>query len=262
MSGSPTRMRWLVPAIVVIVAALIGAGTVILFVDTNTAGASVTLIGATNPGTDPFTRSITIGETATFPTKISPITRTITANLTTNPTTRALTTTGNTPGLYGGTGKTDVCNPTQLADYLTHNQTKATAWAHTLGITTTTIPTYIATLTPVILTTDTRITNHGYQNGPATTFQAVLQAGTAVLIDHYGTPRVKCGCGNPLTPPTSQPITTTRGTPWPGYDPTRTLTITPTPRPQTDFTLTDINTRDRYTQTVDTNPGPTRRRQR
>ena len=38
------------------------------------------------------------------------------------------------------------------------------------------------------------------------------QAGTAVLVDNHGIPRVKCGCGNPLTEPTNQPITTTTGT--------------------------------------------------
>ncbi|MGH3907098.1 MAG: DUF6777 domain-containing protein, partial [Pseudonocardiaceae bacterium] len=42
---------------------------------------------------------------------------------------------------------------------------------------------------------DTRVTNHGYRDGKATDRQAVLQAGTAVLVDEKGRPRVKCGCG-------------------------------------------------------------------
>ena len=32
----------------------------------------------------------------------------------------------------------------------------------------------------------------------------MLQSGTAVLVDRYGTPRVKCNCGNPLTKPVAQ----------------------------------------------------------
>ena len=60
---------------------------------------------------------------------------------------------------------------------------------------------YVDSLTPVVLTDDTLVTNHGYRDGHATTLPAVLQAGTAVMVDTLGVPRVKCNCGNPLTPP-------------------------------------------------------------
>src|SRR2546429_115073 len=68
------------------------------------------------------------------------------------------------------------------------------------------IATYVASLTPVILTSDTLVTNHGYANGHATTLRSVLQAGTAVMVDNTGVPRVKCNCGNPLTPAGPTPI--------------------------------------------------------
>lgn len=44
------------------------------------------------------------------------------------------------------------------------------------------------------------MTNHSLRNGVAAPFQAILQAGTAVLVDRYGTPVVRCFCGNPLKP--------------------------------------------------------------
>ena len=59
---------------------------------------------------------------------------------------------------------------------------------------------YIAKLHPVTLTRDTQVTNHAYTNGQAVPFQAILQAGTAVLVDEYGVPVVRCYCGNPLGP--------------------------------------------------------------
>ena len=242
----------MVPVVVAVVAAIIGAGTVILFVDPGTAaGASIALESATTAGIDPFTRSVTSGD---VPTTIAPVTRTVAATLTTDTTTGGLTTTGSTPGLYGGTGDERVCDPAQLADYLTHTPDKAAAWGTTLGVAPRAIPAYIATLTPVVLTTDTRVTNHGYANGTATPRQSILQAGTAVLVDRFGIPRVKCGCGNPLTEPTSQPIDTTTGTAWPGYQPTTVTTITPTPTRQTTFTLTNVTTGTTYPQTAGTRP--------
>ena len=48
---------------------------------------------------------------------------------------------------------------------------------------------------------DTRVTNHGFNDGEATPFQSLLEAGTAVLVDNTGVPRVKCNCGNPLAEP-------------------------------------------------------------
>jgi hypothetical protein len=108
---------------------------------------------------------------------------------------------GSEPGLYGGSLNTRVCDREQLVDFLGDEAAKANAFAEVLGIDVDDIPSYVASLTPVILRGDTRVTNHGYRDGEPTSFQAVLQAGTAVLVDAQGIPRVKCYCGNPLTPP-------------------------------------------------------------
>ena len=110
------------------------------------------------------------------------------------------------------------CDPEKMIAFLQSEPAKARAWAAVIGIVAADIPAYIRSLTPVVLTRDTRVTNHGYANGVATPRQAVLQAGTAVLVDRQGIPRVKCGCGNPLKPP----IATTPvyvGPRWPGFRP-------------------------------------------
>jgi hypothetical protein len=82
------------------------------------------------------------------------------------------------------------------------NSAKAEAWADALGIEVGDISSYIQGLTPVRLRFDTRVTNHGFRDGKANAFQSVLQAGTAVMVDSTGMPRVKCNCGNPLGAPT------------------------------------------------------------
>jgi hypothetical protein len=110
---------------------------------------------------------------------------------------------GATAGLYGGTLNNSSCDAQAMVRFLLANSDKAVAWASVLGINPADIPNYVADLTPVILRTDTAVTNHGFANGQATTVNSVLQAGTAVLVDKFGTPRVRCMCGNPLTPPST-----------------------------------------------------------
>ena len=131
---------------------------------------------------------------------------------------------GSTPGLYGGTRNHHSCDAEKLIRFLEQNPGKAAAWAQTLGISTTQIRDYVNRLTAVILRTDTRVTNHGYVNGRATPLQAVLEAGTAVLVDRYGRPVVKCYCGNPLTPPELLTSPTYTGNRWSDFD-TNHLTI-------------------------------------
>lgn len=107
---------------------------------------------------------------------------------------------GAAPGLYGGTNVIDVCNRGQLVDFLAENADKAAAWAATQGIRVDQIPSFVDSLTDVILQVDTRVTNHGFAGGVANAIDSVLQAGTAVLVDDFGVPRVRCFCGNPLLP--------------------------------------------------------------
>src|SRR4051795_3245712 len=94
----------MVPVVVAVLAALVGAGLEIVLVDPGTAAGAVTLESATSIGADPWTRSVTIGEVADFPDTIAPVTDKVTAQLTSDPTTGGLTTSGDHPGLYGGSG--------------------------------------------------------------------------------------------------------------------------------------------------------------
>jgi hypothetical protein len=131
---------------------------------------------------------------------------------------------GDLPGLYGGTRNYATCDAGKLISFLEANPAKGAAWAYTLGIAPDQIRSFVHHLTPVLLRTDTRVTNHGYVNGRATAIQSVLQAGTAVFVNRYGEPVVKCYCGNPLTPPTLYPAPVYTGPRWPRFQ-TRYITI-------------------------------------
>jgi hypothetical protein len=126
---------------------------------------------------------------------------------------------GDTPGLYGGTRNVAQCDAQQMVTYLQQNPDKGAAWANALGITMADIPTYVSELTPVVLRSDTYVTNHGFENGRATPIPAVLQAGTAVLVDKYGTPVTKCYCGNPLRPPPRYAKPRYAGPRWGAFEP-------------------------------------------
>ena len=144
-----------------------------------------------------------------------------------------------TPGLYGGTRNNGACDPAAMVAFLQANPEKAAAWAGVLGIGVGSIPGYVAELTPVILRSDTYVTNHGFAGGRATTLTSVLQAGTAVMVDKFGTPRVKCFCGNPLTPAIVPASPRFVGTTWPLFTQTRITVITSTTTVINTYTLVD-----------------------
>ncbi len=162
---------------------------------------------------------------------------------------------GGQPGLYGGTNKAGTCDAGAIATYLAANPAKAKAWVDALNadptlswsggsqVTTAQVGQYLAELTPVVLLRDTRVTNHGFSNGRATPRQAVLQSGTAVLVDRYGTPRVKCACGNPLTKPVEQTTKVTyTGTQWPGFDPATIVVVQPSTVVVETFVIVNVQT--------------------
>ena len=153
---------------------------------------------------------------------------------------------GATAGLYGGTLDAASCDPGKLVDFLEQNPDKAAAWAGVVGIRPSEIRSYVATLTPVILRSDTRVTNHGWVNGRANPIPAVLQAGTAVLVDRYGQPVTKCNCGNPLSPP--QPVSTPvyTGTRWPQFSPTSITVINQSTTVINVFVLVDVRTGEEF----------------
>jgi len=165
---------------------------------------------------------------------------------------------GATPGLYGGTGDDEVCDPEALVGFLEGDADKAGAFAEVLGIAPDEIAEYIGGLTPLVLREDTRVTNHGFADGRATPRQAVFQAGTAVLVDDFGVPRVRCACGNPLSEPEATSGTPTfSGDTWSSFDDTRLVAVAPASEPQTDFEVVDVDTGDTYTVPVTSGNGMT-----
>ncbi|GAB7103356.1 hypothetical protein JCM4814A_16700 [Streptomyces phaeofaciens JCM 4814] len=107
---------------------------------------------------------------------------------------------GDRPGLYGGTRHKKSCDKAKLTEFLGSraNRQKALEWAKAQGIGLDEIGGFIEKLTPVLLRNDTLVKNHDYKKGRAVAFEALLQAGIAVLVDLHGKPVVQCSCGNPL----------------------------------------------------------------
>jgi hypothetical protein len=241
------RKRGLLVFLALLVVAGIGAAAfVVLGSDDETggsaAGGQVRLEPVSTVGADPFTDDLDLeglGNAAADALAVVPALGTdVVTSL------AGQSSPGTEPGLYGGSQDVRTCDVQALVDFLTDdaNADKAEAWAGVLGIDVDGIPDYIAGLTSVRLRFDTRVTNHGFRDGEADGFQSVLQAGTAVLVDDEGIPRVKCNCGNPLGEPQplgdlsdedqagAQDLDVIAENPeaaWPGFDPTAAVAVTP-----------------------------------
>jgi hypothetical protein len=120
---------------------------------------------------------------------------------------------GDRDGLYGGTDNNAGIDRDKIIDFYSAHPTQAGAFVESLNIDNTAywsggrrltvadIPAYLRELTAALLRLDTRITNHGFDGTHPTNLQSVFQAGTAVLVDAHGVPRVRGLNGNPLTAP-------------------------------------------------------------
>ncbi len=146
---------------------------------------------------------------------------------------------GTTPGLYLDRGA--VCDQAALVTALDANPTTAAVWAGLVGIAPADIDRYVATLTPVVLRTDTAVTNHGYENGKTTSIPAVLQAGTAVLVDDRGVPAVQCRTGNVLTTAPSSTDSAYDGPSWAGFTAHTVTTVKPAPVPISSIVVADVS---------------------
>jgi hypothetical protein len=200
------------------------------------AAKSVVLQPASSSGPDPYTTSPT---KAPPPAAASASTSAPPTSTTGNGT---KVVSGSSEGLYGGTENQASCDVNQLSTFLTTHPDKGKAWAGVEGIAQSDIPAYLHSLTPVVLRADTRVTNHGFSNGQATTFQSVLQAGTAVLVDSHGVPRARCSCGNPLLPPAVQSSESFTGAQWSTFRPQNVVVVQPAPVQVTVIVLYDPDT--------------------
>jgi hypothetical protein len=208
------------------------------------------------------TTTLSIPTTVTLPTPSTSTTPTTSTTPSQSTTTAApdagaslLAYPGDTPALYGGSkSKKQVDKEGQLR-FFEQNPDKAAAfcaalnsdptfrWSGGKQIRPDQLRDYFAELTPLVLTRDTRVTNYGYRDGRPTPRQSVLQAGQIVLVDRYGVPRVRCECGNPLTPP--KPVRKTpkyTGPRWGGFNPTTIIVIQQTTVVINIFVVVDVDT--------------------
>ncbi|WP_405926912.1 DUF6777 domain-containing protein [Streptomyces sp. NBC_00035] len=188
--------------------------------DTSATGGEVFLQAASKSGPDPFTES-TANDSSTATEAPSTSTASESANVTQG-------VDGSAPGLYGGTRNVSSCDVEKQIKFLQADAAKNSAFASVVGLQTSEVPGYLRALTPMQLRYDTRVTNHGYRDGAATSYQAVLQAGTAALVDDHGVPRVRCACGNPLGEPVPQKTTPKQtGDSWPSYRTQNVVVVAP-----------------------------------
>ncbi|MFI2453677.1 DUF6777 domain-containing protein [Streptomyces sp. NPDC019539] len=198
-------------------------------------GGEIFLQTASAAGRDPFTPSVAT-DTRGAGTPSGPSTSRIGS--------RTVAVSGAHPGLYGGTQNVASCDVEKQIAYLAENENKGSAFAGALRIPRAEVPAYLRSLTPVRLTWDTRVTNHGYRDGRATEYQAVLQAGTAVLVDDRGVPRVRCACGNPLAPAVAvQGEQTYTGRKWASFRSAAIVAVVPAPKPMKAVTMYDPETK-------------------
>ncbi|MFI1438625.1 DUF6777 domain-containing protein [Streptomyces fructofermentans] len=236
--GGPERPWWKsVPRIALIATAVVAAVVLIVVLTRpddggSEAGGEVFLQAASKTGPDPFTES-TAEKSSTEPVTPSPVDTPDSGNVT-----RGVE--GSAPGLYGGTRNVASCDVEKQISALQDAPAKNQAFASVLELQPGDVPAYLRSLTPVQLRMDTRVTNHGYRDGKATSYQAVLQTGTAVLVDDRGVPRVRCACGNPLLPPVALKSTPKRtGDSWASYDPANVVVVTPAPQVVDVFVMYD-----------------------
>lgn len=234
------RLTWILAAIVAVLALVVGLGALKLYSDKTGKDLfpSLTLRSADEAGPDPFTSSVALARQNGPLRNRAPVAVRQGVQVVN----------GTDPGLYA-TGGTASCDVARLGNELGANPAAGRAWASAFGISPADIPWYLNTLSPVILTADTWVTNHTYTGGVARPFQSVLQSGTSVLVDAAGVPRVQCACGNPLLPPSAAPIGGYRvhGHPWHNYQSRQVTRIT---------TVHEHVTTVNNTTTIVNNPAP------
>ncbi|MGH9165797.1 MAG: DUF6777 domain-containing protein [Acidimicrobiales bacterium] len=262
------RPPWLVPgaiitAIVVLVLLLVSQGddkkVATGVTDTTSSGpGEIFLEAAASTGPDPFAPSVAAATpTSTIPPDTpvtlgtappggSPPTAPVFKALPPPPGGGAVAITprsGGTPGLYGGTRDQSSCDQQKMVDFLAANPDKARAFAEAQTISLDEVGSFVKGLTSALLRNDTRVTNHGFRAGRPTAHQSVLQAGTAVMVDQRGVPRVRCACGNPLLAPQAASSTPSyQGTPWTGFSPTNVTVVSPSTTVINIITLIDVVT--------------------
>jgi len=158
---------------------------------------------------------------------------------------------GDQVGLLDGNRGKSSCNRPSLITLLAGNPELGQAWADAENISYNDVPTFLRALTPALLRVDTRVTSYAYDGGPKPR-HAVLQTGTAVLVDGLGLPRARCVGANPLTPPVGSRLKAVyRGERWARFNPKDIVTVAPAPQPVSKFVLIDVVTNKPFVRPAD-----------
>lgn len=219
-------------AVVLVVAVSVGLVAGRFLIDRDGGGdvATVLLVMSEDPGADPFLADAssitpadqTAAREAGAAADLAPSTAPGGAGLSLLPVDAA-----SGKGLLYGDRSEPVCDVAAMAKALAGDDRARTAWTGLLGIEDDEVSETLGHLTPLVLTRDTAVTNSRYSDGRASTFQAVLEAGTAVLVDPAGLPRVKCSCGNPLSAPNVSDDARIVGERWDDFEESAVIEVTP-----------------------------------
>jgi len=223
-----TSRRLVMVLVVLALVVGVGVGAVALFASDDEGdpdGGEVLLEAVASVGPAPFTPPLQSDDALTSSTSTS------TSAMSTSATAGGSDGQRTAKGPFGGTGDDTLCDRELLVDFLTDPENGALAreWARVIDISVADIPTYVRTLTPTTLTADARVTNHRWNGTRAVPYQAVLQRGTAVLVDPYGRLVARCRCGNPLGPPVQLADPVYTGPRWDGFDPTVVVVVVASP---------------------------------
>lgn len=164
---------------------------------------------------------------------------------------------GGAPGLFGGIKDRRSCNGEELSSLLAAEPVKSEAFAEAQGIAKADVSSFVEGLTPVNLRGDTRVTSHDLVDGRPRAGQSVLQAGTAVLIDQFGVPRVRCASGSPLKPAVAARATPSyEGSQWEGFNSKHVSVIIQNTALIESLTLIDLKNNEPFGRPVGSNKGP------
>ncbi|WP_026918543.1 DUF6777 domain-containing protein [Gordonia shandongensis] len=135
---------------------------------------------------------------------------------------------GTSPGLYGGTLDELTCDGGGVAEYIAADSGRAAAFSSVTGNRPGDVGDYVTGLTSLVLVHDTWVTDHRYSDGEAVGVPTVLQAGTPVLVDKRGVPRVRCTGASPLSAPDTAAVDPGAGSPpWTDYSSDRVVRVVP-----------------------------------
>jgi hypothetical protein len=141
---------------------------------------------------------------------------------------------GDEPGLYGRVDRQAPCDLQGLIDLYAASPTLTEVVAAVLDVSAIQLSSFLRSYVAVATTRDTFVIDHHLVDGAAVRSPAVLEAGTTVLIDDRGLPRLRCASASPLTQPRADEVAGIGdadrvGEPWTGFDPGRIVVVARAP---------------------------------